>query len=272
MFTRISTLIFILVFAFLFAPPGWSQEAPGPLLKQAGEHMANWRWADAEQAYEKALQVAPNNAAVLSQNALFKRFMGEYAESVRLQRRAVELDPKTATQHFQLGISYRYARDYQAATAAFRTAIGLDPDIGNPHAILAITAISRGDELQAVRHLQIAERLFGEEIPDWRTAQLAYAYAQLGRRQDVQRLVTRLEQRRTQVSNVAWAVAYVALGDYAQALQRLEMVVKQQERTAGVRQLLGEIAANTYDDPALDGPRFQEVLRRVWDGSARGTR
>ncbi len=239
------------------------------MLEQAADHFSNWRLAEAEQAYEQALRLGPSDPQILAAFALFNRFRGEYSAAMRMQQQAVELEPDSPAHHFQLGITHKYTRNYDAAATALRNAIGLDPTLISGHSNLAIVAIARGNRAQALRHLQVAEQLarqqFEGDVPDWRLAQMAYAYAQLGRREDVLRFLNEFEQREDPVSGIAWAMTYMAVGDYGQALDRLTTVVEERERSAGMRQLLGDIAANTYSDPALEGPRFQEVLSRVSD-------
>ena len=57
----------------------------------------------------------------------------------------------------------------------------------------------------------------------------------------------------------------LALGDYEEAFERFEAAIDDPAANGGISlQLLADIAANTYSDPALDGPRFQELLSRMW--------
>jgi tetratricopeptide (TPR) repeat protein len=155
---------------------------------------------------------------------------------------------------------------------ALRRSVALAPALVSGYSNLAITATAQGDHAQALRYLQVAEHTarqqFAEAMPDWRLAQMAYAYAQLGHREDVIRLADELERQRPPASDVAWAMTYMALGDYVQGLARLAAVIEQRQgAVGGVRQLLGDIAANTYSDPVLEGPGFQEALRALWGGT-----
>lgn len=57
-----------------------------------------------------------------------------------------------------------------------------------------------------------------------------------------------------------WALIYIALEDYDQALEWLEVAVDDQ---APDLVTLGEIKGNPYADPVLDEPRFQELRDRI---------
>ena len=241
------------------------------MLEQAADHFANWRLAEAEEAYEQALRLNPSDPQVLAASALYERFEGDYGEALRLQQQAVELEPENPVHRFQLGITHKYMRNYEAATTALQSAIALAPTLISGRANLAIVTIARGNHIQALRHLQVAEQLarqqFEDNIPHWRLAQMAYAYSQLGRRQDVLRLFNELEQSEDPVSDVAWAMTYMAVGDYEEALGRLTTAIEEQEESDDFRQLLGDMVANTYSDPALDGPQFKAVLDGIWAGT-----
>ncbi len=61
----------------------------------AAVHQANWRGTAAEQAFQRSVELSPNDVDVLVQYAEFKRARGERDEAIRLHRRALELDPNS---------------------------------------------------------------------------------------------------------------------------------------------------------------------------------
>jgi len=235
------------------------------LIEEAQAHRNALRADEAEEALERARQMSPDDPDVLSAFGSLRRYTRDYAESVRFNQSALKLAPDNADHLYQLGISLRYVGDLDAAAVLFRRAIALAPADGGANAQLAFTEIVRGNRDQAVRQLQVAEHLFGENITDWRLAQLAFAYAQLGRRNDVQRLFSAVEEKEDPIDDAVWAMAYIALGDYEEAFERFEAAIDDPAANGGITlQLLADIAANAYSDPALDGPRFQELLSRMW--------
>ena len=124
---------------------------------------------------------------------------------------------------------------------------------------LAYTELARGNRGEALRHFQVAEQLFGDAPADWRLAQLASGYAQLGRQNDAQRLFDALT-RVGDASQASLALGNIAIGDYEQALQHLQAAVSTPQAVPGAVNTLSQIRANPSGDPALGGPVFQDVL------------
>ena len=65
------------------------------------------------------------------------------------------------------------------------------------------------------------------------------------------------------VSQAAWSAAYIALGDYDQALQHFETAIASPEPISGATNVLYFVADNPFDDPALQDTRFQELFDRL---------
>ncbi len=225
----------------------------------AGLHAANWRWAEALQAYDLVYQLNPNNTEILWAYGNFARDIGDYEKSVRLFERATELDPSVPA--FQLGISYRYVRNYTAAAEIFQELNTSAPAVPTYHMQLAFTAIAGGNPDDGLRELQLTEQLWIGSMPADRIAQLALGYATLGRREDVQRLFTEFESRAEEnpVGNAQWAAIYVAQRDYEQAFERLETMLS--DPSGEFR--FGQIKANDFGDPVLDEPEWQALRDRI---------
>ena len=227
----------------------------------ADVHMVNWRGAEAEQAFQRAQQLSPD-ADVLMAYGRFKRYRGEHGESIPLLQRAVELDPNNFIRYNQLGIAYTRTRAYDAAAIALGTAVELSPTNVGSLTNLALTEVARGNYDDAVRRIEIVERL---NPGTGRFAQMALAYSQMGRDEDARRMFLKFEESAAEnpVGDAWWARAYLAVGDYEQALQRLETAVEERELTDLAS--LSSLAANPWGDPILDEPDFQELLSGLWD-------
>jgi len=225
----------------------------------AALYAANWRWGEAQQAYERVYQLNPKDVAVLQAYGVFMRDTGQYAESVRLYERVKVLDPIAGA--YQLGLSYRYAGNYAAAVETFRKLSELDPARSLRHMQLGFSEIIAGNREEGLTELQTAEQLWGDSIPTDRIAQVAIAYAALERSEDVERLVTEFEDRATAepVGNALWAIVYLAQGDYEQAFERLEAMIDDPIGEARWAQ----IKANEFGDPELDKPHWRELRDRL---------
>jgi len=242
----------------LASGPGLAQSRVEAALQAANEQAANLRPAAADAAFRDLLDRNPDDPAVLTQYGVFKRLWGEYSEAIPMLERATELSEDQFTL-YQLGLAYRFSRRYGAASSVFRRVIGLNPTNAGARQQLAFTELARGNRGQALRHLQVAERLFGDVPADWRLAQLASVYAQLGRQADAQRLFDALS-RTANASHASLALGNVAVGDYEQALEHVQAAVDNPQAVPGALNTLSQLRANPFGDPALAGPVFQDAL------------
>jgi len=228
-------------------------------------HQANWRGARAEEAFQSALELSSNDIQVLWRYGEFKRFRGEYDQSIRWLQRAIELDPNELTPYFELAITYREAGNWVAAAELWQDVTSREPDllgtVGTNVNGGFVEAV-RGNISEAVRRHQLAEEL--RPLPAYRLASIAQAYALAGRPDDAARIFADFEEQATQggIGDGWWALAYVAVGDYGQALQRRESAVD--TRVTSDQVALVRIAANSWGDPELDGPEFRELLDCLW--------
>ena len=192
----------------------------------------------------------------------FKRYRGEYGESIPLLQRAVELDPNNWIRYNQLGIAYTRIRDYDAAATALGTSVELCQSCVGSLTNLALTEVARGNYDDAVRHIEIVARL---NPGTGRFAQLAAAYSQMGRDEDARRMFLKFEESAAEnpVGDAWWARAYIGIGDYEQALQRLETAVEER----GLTDLapLSGLVANPWGSPELDALEFRALLDGLWD-------
>ena len=226
-------------------------------------HQAHARWDQAREMSELAVQFSPNDPAVFESFGILARYLGDYQRSIELGQRAVELDPNRSLSNYQLGITYRYAKEYDAAYEAFSTSARLSPATFNRHMQLGFTEIMRGNDDTAFEHLQIAEELSQSfSIVNYRFAQFALGYSYLDRPDHAQRLFDRISDSDplSPVSASVWAMAYIAIQDYDEALTWLELAVENQ---ADNTPALGELRANSYQDSVLDEPRFRALRDRI---------
>jgi len=226
-------------------------------------HIVEGNLVEAQAAFQRASELTPNEPYILSTYAQFKRYVGEYADAIRLNRRSVELDPNQPFSYSQLGWSYWNAHDYDAAATAFQRFIDLVPANDRGHYALGFVEASRGNYDVAVTELQIAEQLAPEGLAALRLGQSAFAYGRMGRTEDASRLFSMLEDiaRTEPVAEAVWALAYCAVSEYDEAYRRLVNAVN----TPSVDDQfpLTIFKANAFGDPVLKEPRWQELRDRI---------
>ena len=258
----------------LNAGPVWAQAATtmdfGPDIEEADQHRMSLRVAEAEAAYQRAGSKSPDDPTLLVRYSSFRRTLGEYDRAIELLQRAEDSIANGGVlmggpEYLNLtwGITYyRTGIDYERAAAIFRELVEEYPDAAPYRSHLAFAEIGRGDEAEALRQLQLAEELFGSRLNSYRAATIALAYAKLGRHDDVMRLYGRLRQMES-VSQAAWSAAYIALGDYDQALQHLDAAIAEPESISGATNVLYFLADNPFKDPELESAGFQAAFNRL---------
>jgi TolB-like protein/Tfp pilus assembly protein PilF len=229
----------------------------------ANLHLAAGDLSEAEAAYRQALDLSPSDSNVLALYSRFKRYVGEYDEAINLSHRSVELDPNNPFSIIQLAFSHWYALEYEAAASAFQRYLALDPTNPIGHLGVAFVEVSRKNEEEALRQLQFAEQLWQPEFPSLRLGQLAFAYGQMGLRQEAERFFGRLRELGDEepIAEAVWAMAYFATGEYDQAFQRLESAIS--NSLPGDEIALSELKANPYDDSVLKETPWQELRDRI---------
>ena len=233
----------------------------------AAVHQTNWRGSAAEQAFQRAIQLNPNDWNVLTYYARFKRYRGDFEEAIRLMQRVIDLNPNTPTLPYQLGLIYRDAGQWDAAAAAIQNTLNTDPANLFANVNLALVEAARGNAAEAVRRLQLAEEVARPPtpVPIFRLSQMARAYALAGRPEDARRLFAQFEERARAegVGDGWWANAYIAVGDYNQALARIASAVN--GRVPADQAALCQFAANPFGDPELERPEFRTLLDGLWE-------
>jgi tetratricopeptide (TPR) repeat protein len=226
-----------------------------------GIYMVNWRGTAAEQAFQRAYELNPADAAVLAAYGRFKRYRGEYAEGIPLLRRAVELDPENWLRRNQLGIAYARLRNYDASATSLRRCVELIPANVGCLVNLALAEIAQGNPDDALGRLHVVEAL---TTAGFRLAQLADAYAQMDNHEEAARFFSVFENaaRETPASDAVWVMAYLAVGDDERALERLESAVNNRVLTDFAP--LTMLQSNPWDDPVLDRPEFRKLFTGLW--------
>jgi TolB-like protein/DNA-binding winged helix-turn-helix (wHTH) protein/Tfp pilus assembly protein PilF len=229
-------------------------------------HERRWRWRQALAEYEQAALTTPRGQRRIPEFEPFFRDL-DFRENLREQRTIVALNPLVASEHWVLGLYHAYGGDAVAARQAFREAVSLEPDAPVFRIWLAHTENILGRREEALAELRRAEQLPRVRDTALSIANHAYAYAQSGRPDDARRLfdllASRAQDQRLQSGN--WALAYLAIGDFAAARNALETVIDKiaKEEPDGGYLSLRLIRANIYSDPVLEQPEFVALRQQL---------
>jgi TolB-like protein/Flp pilus assembly protein TadD len=208
-------------------------------------------FTQASEAYERALALAPGNAAVLRISGQFAASMGHFDAGFAATRRAVVLDPLDRRSHAALALVLYAARRYAEAAAAFAEGISLEPDFKETYGDRGFAYFGLGDLENA--------RASCETKPDhWESQQcLAVIYDKLGRHADAEAELSKMKAEGGDSSAYQYATIYAQWGDRAKALEWLETAWRL--RDSGLR----ELKTDPLMDPLRKEARFQAIEREL---------
>jgi Tfp pilus assembly protein PilF len=216
-----------------------------------------WRLADAEPAFRRALALNADDATAHSWYAQYLIATGRCDEALAESRRAIELEPLSLWINTFFGRRLYWARRFDEAIAQCRKTLELDPAYIGARTCLAFAYAQRGAHEHAVREL---ERDFsGSAQTPSVLADLGYLYARAGRSNDAHTVITELTNRSAleYVPRYALALVYAGLGENERAFEWLERAGE--ERSPRLV-FLGV-------EPAFDGlrgdPRFAAFRRKL---------
>lgn len=231
---------------------------------QAQLAMLRWRWTEAAAAFERAREV---QNVVIAHEVMLLSGLRRHDDAIALAERARRLNPDDPNAGWY-GYALGWAGDYDAAADVMEQMVRRAPRYLVARDWLAILEIARGNPDAAITQLEFSERLSGPNplmvfLPEW-----AYAYGLAGRRDDAERLFAAIE-RAVEAGGLpgagGWAMAHLAIGDEAGALEWLETAAEKianHEPDEGFFSLIN-LRQNHANDPVLERPEFVDVRNRL---------
>lgn len=217
--------------------------------------MVQLEWSNdpvaAAQSFRRALEVNPNDTAVMLSVAQFHNYLDDHETAASLIEEALRRNPVDALAHIQLGDMYRLLGKEEAARKAWRTAFNLNPDIYRARYELGLSFLEAG-ELDAAW-----VEFDGEPDPEYRLKGLALVAHARGNAAEFERLFGQLREEYGErwPSEIAHVYAWTGAADGA--FEWLDRALRVGE--AGLpasRDLL-------LLEPLHDDPRWQAWLERV---------
>lgn len=213
-----------------------------------------WEFQSAEQEFNRALQISPNEAKVHVNYGQFLAEQGRVDEAARAADHSLQFDPLSPGAHCDAAYVFYLARRYDAAIGQAREALELDRNFNRGHLILGKVYVEKGLYDQAIVELEKAL-----ELPGGKLGMLGYAYAVAGRTGEARKVLDRLGalSRERYVSPFEIARIHVGLGDIDEAFEWLERAYR--DRSDYLPLLRSD---PTFDRLHTD-PRFEDLAQRV---------
>jgi TolB-like protein len=205
----------------------------------------------ASEAYERAMALAPGDAAVLGEGGLFSVHMGRFDAGLVAAHRAVALDPLSPRSHDRLGEALYWARRYEDAVVALGEVISLESDFQRAYGYRGLAYYGLGD-LQSAR--SSCEAKADHWVSQWC---LAVAYEKLGRHADAEAQLKKIQAALGDTSAYQYATIYAQWHNTASALEWLATAMR--VRDPGV----AYVKTDPLLDPLRNEPRFQAIERAL---------
>ena len=208
-------------------------------------------FARATEEYERAVALAPGDAAILRSYARFGVKMGHVDAGINGARRAVVLDPLNFHSHWELAVSLYFARHFDEAITAFDDALALNPDYAPVYGLRGLAYYARGD-------FESARASCEGKTNHWASQEcLAVTYWKLGRPSDAASELQKMVASLGDAAAYQYAEIHAQWGNTAKALEWLQIALRQ--RDSG----LANLKADPLLDPLRKEARFQAIEKAL---------
>jgi TolB-like protein/class 3 adenylate cyclase/Flp pilus assembly protein TadD len=208
--------------------------------------------------YERALQLNPNDATAhqwFANDTLAN--VGQNERELTEMKRAVELDPLSLVINSNLGWAYIHLERLDEAIAQLRKTVEMDGAFYYARYALGLALELKGAIPEAISEYQKAIAITEDPVP---LGMLGRLYAAQGRKDDAQKILQQLRQRREQHYTAAYSLAlvYLGLGDRNEAINWLEQGYQERD---GFN--IGPIRVDPLLAPLRGDPRFEALAEKI---------
>jgi adenylate cyclase len=216
-----------------------------------------WKFAEGVRYVERAVALSPNNAEAFWVLGTALPLVGRLPEGIAAVRRALELDPLRVEYFGWATRLLLYSKDYEAALKQGAETFEIDEKYGRGFVFVGSAYLAKGDAETALDWFQRGQSL--DTAVRSYDAMIVRALAALGRREEAEEILARLENesRQQYVRAEYLAMGHAAVGDFDRAFDALERAY--QARSAGLIYL----HLDPGYAPLRDDPRYRELVQRI---------
>ena len=209
----------------------------------------DWNWPAAVREFKRAIELNPSYATAHQWYAWQFIAMGRLDEAIAEMKSAHKLDPLSPIINSNLGDAHYYARRYDQAVEQYRRTLEIDPNFRGAHWGLGLAYLQKGMFEEAI-----------EELQEIGSADLAYAYAASGNRENALTVMEELKEKskEVRVRPIEFARAYLGIGEVDRAFDALEQAYE--ERSPD---LVEGIYADPFYDSLRSDPRYTALLKKM---------
>jgi DNA-binding winged helix-turn-helix (wHTH) protein/tetratricopeptide (TPR) repeat protein len=211
-------------------------------------------FAAADKEFKRALEINDRSSRLWHHIAMWHAHQGHVEEALAAVRRSREIEPMTLLYSGNYALILYSARRYDEAIEFLKPIVAGNPGFTQARSVLARAMMATGDLAGAQEQLrEVAD-------PGVNQSELGLLYAKLGRRDDAQREIERLEARGREGYGVAYdeAIIYSALGALDRGCESLIRAIDDHSV------ILSWMRLDPRVDPLRDRQCFTDVEKRVY--------
>jgi tetratricopeptide (TPR) repeat protein len=232
--------------------------AGGHIAKGSAYLFYDWKWKEAFDELQKALQLNPSVIDTYQLLSYYYLVMGQKQKAVEMLEEAEKIDPLSPIISQALGNAYAVAGRYDEAIMQADKMLDLNPTMRIAIEMKGWANGMKGDWQTALGFFEEVHRLTNHPLKG--LIGLGFAYAKLGQEEKALEVIHKMEQRQEQepgsVIDPELAAVWFALGNLDKAFHYLNRAV---DKRAGP-------ASSFLEYPqfksAKKDPRYKELLRR----------
>jgi eukaryotic-like serine/threonine-protein kinase len=216
-----------------------------------------WKFEEGARQLERAVKVGPNYAEAHFVLGSALPCVGRLGDAIEAIRRALVLDPLDVHYSGWVARFLMYARDPAAAIAQGHKTLELDDEYVRAFLWIGSAYLTQGDAETALDWFRRGQSI--DSAVRTYDAMIVRALARLGRRDEAEEILARLEETsRTQYVRAEYlAMGHASVGNLDKAFEALEKAY--QARSAGLIYL----HLDPGYDPLRNDPRYADLVRRI---------
>lgn len=215
----------------------------------------DWDWESADREFTRGIELSFGYATGHEWYGWHLASMGRHDEAIAEVKKAANLDPLSPSIGADLAEELLVAHRFDEAVEQSRKTIILDPFFAPAHYVLGQALLQKHNDSEAISEFRKAIEL----SPGSTTfaANLAYAYAISGMRDEAEKILNGLKNRPPQAFSNAPEIAmvYVGLDEKDQAMAWLEK--------GYAERFSPWVLMRPCFDPLRTNPTFEELVRRI---------
>ena len=186
----------------------------------------DWRFDEAEQNFQKAIQLKPNYSTAHHWYGEALASAGRFEESLTALVRSQEFDPLSLPISTDLAQTFYFSRRYEECENQLHKTLEMDPHFIRAHIVLGAALEQMGRYDEALESLTHAVEL--SKNNSFAVSGLGHLYASMGKKSAAKDMLRLLRQQSNEHYSSPYniAVVYAGLGDKDNALTYLEQAVE----------------------------------------------